>query len=420
MGAAAAAADGLGPLRRARGTAAQTSMLRWATATVVAGVLLGLAANALPATTPAATTVSEPLLSTADPGEIKHAFTALGDNLRGKNWTSVIHTMRDPRNRSYVVSSAMLCSLGLALFGHQLIRMWLFLGGFVSVAVAFYLFAPSVLPGTDVCCDPSTDKARVLISVGLGVLAGGVALWVLRVGVFLCGTCLGLGISLALRTALAHMHVFQSDVSFAMFYSAAALVGGLVALYKDKPIIIVVTAFGGAFAFFVGLGYFDQCAFVTIVTHVEAEVTSPRHPERLPRCVPPLAAGFVVLAVVGVLVQCGCAASVCASATGGGGTTGGGGGAGGRIGQAQNRRRRRRIKRELLSDDDLELKELLVKRYLKDELKRGDRDNRRAGRPGASGGSRRGGGRGTDGKRRVYRKRRADRGGAGGGSSSDS
>lgn len=52
-----------------------------------------------------------------------------------------------------------------------------------------------------------TEKAHLLISAGLGVFAGGVALWVLNVGIFLGGSCLGLVISLCARTTLAHMSV---------------------------------------------------------------------------------------------------------------------------------------------------------------------------------------------------------------------
>ena len=57
------------------------------------------------------------------------------------------------------------------------------------------------------CVSQGTEKEHVLISVGLGIFAGGVALWILKVGIFLGGSCLGLFISLAMRTSLAHMNV---------------------------------------------------------------------------------------------------------------------------------------------------------------------------------------------------------------------
>jgi len=140
----------------------------------------------------------------------------------------------------------------------------LFMGGFFSVAIAFYMFAPKFLAGTEVCCGPGTEKEHVLISLGLGLFAGGVALWVLKIGIFLGGSCLGLVVSFGLRTVLAHFDVFQTDESFAMFYFGAAIVGGLLALYKDKPIIIFLTSFGGAFAFFIGVGYFGEKTLVVL------------------------------------------------------------------------------------------------------------------------------------------------------------
>jgi hypothetical protein len=51
------------------------------------------------------------------------------------------------------------------------------------------------------------------------------------------------------------LQVFQSDESFALFYFGAALAGGLLALYKERPIIIFLTSFGGSFGVFVGVGY---------------------------------------------------------------------------------------------------------------------------------------------------------------------
>ena len=51
------------------------------------------------------------------------------------------------------------------------------------------------------------------------------------------------------------VQIFQSDESFALFYFGSALCGGMLALYKDRPIIIFLTAAGGAFGVFVGICY---------------------------------------------------------------------------------------------------------------------------------------------------------------------
>lgn len=144
------------------------------------------------------------------------------------------------------------------------------------------------------------------------------------------------------------LQVFQSDESFALFYFGAALAGGLLALYKERPIIIFLTSFGGSFGVFVGVGYvpitplaffsdhlciallrgdrqsnltfshhsvysvrvvceskrsrhmadcgdlnhlivvryFDDCHITSIITHVEEEVSTEQTPDDLPECVP--------------------------------------------------------------------------------------------------------------------------------------
>lgn len=132
---------------------------------------------------------------------------------------------------------------------HWLATEGLFVGGFVAVAAAFYIFGPKVIH-TKVCCGPGTENgmqrvatqdppapahshtgapsyrsqghsvkmavraspadlpswpccaALMGISVGLGVAGGVLALFILKAGLFLAGACLGLGVSLSLRSFL--------------------------------------------------------------------------------------------------------------------------------------------------------------------------------------------------------------------------
>ncbi len=120
---------------------------------------------------------------------------------------------------------------------------------------------------------------------------------------------LGLGASLLLRGVLVHWHVFQTSSQFALFYAGTALVGGCLALYHEKPIIIAVTSLSGAFVvtfgmvvcilvsfgciiallltYDQGIGYFVSCNFITLVTHVEdAMRTHPPQIAPLPQCGP--------------------------------------------------------------------------------------------------------------------------------------
>lgn len=290
------------------------------------------------------------------------------EGLANENWTRVVEQIEDPANRSYVVSMGMLMCLGLTLYGHQLIKLWLFLGGFVSVAAAFYIFAPSAFE-TDICCGPGTEKAHVIISLCLGVVAGVVCLWILNIGIFLCGTCFGLGVAITSRTFLAQLHVFQTQEQFAMFYVGCALAGGIFALYKERPIIICVTSFGGAFGFFVGVGYFEQCHFWKFAVFAEHEVAGSGHTESLgesdslPECVLLLASLYVILAIIGILVQC---RLVCRRSNEDSSgklteTRAKNGGALGRYSHV----------------DDIELREMLVKSYIKNEARKRNKRSRR-------------------------------------------
>eukprot|EP00038_Savillea_parva_P008739 m.178842 g.178842 ORF g.178842 m.178842 type:complete len:475 (+) comp14634_c0_seq1:82-1506(+) len=291
------------------------------------------------------------------------SLVPLTTSIRAANWSGIVQQIKDPHNRSYLVSCGILFCLGLTTYGHRLLKLWLFLGGFISVAVGFYFFAPKMLSGTQVCCGAGTEKEHVLISVGLGIFAGGVALWILKVGIFLGGSCLGLFISLAMRTSLAHMNVFQSEESFALFYFGAALVGGMVALYKDRPIIIALTAFGGAFGVVAGVGYFDDCDFSAVITHVEQEVASERTPGDLPQCIPVHVGMYFALAIAGMAIQCGCVPCLADPPAESSSKTND-------RGASYLPVSKTRSGGLLQSDEEMELKELLVRNYIRDEAKR--------------------------------------------------
>ena len=52
------------------------------------------------------------------------------------------------------------------------------------------------------------------------------------------------------------------------------MLGGVLAVYKERPIIILATAFGGSFGLFICIGYFNECPFIDTITHVEEQVES--------------------------------------------------------------------------------------------------------------------------------------------------
>ena len=227
------------------------------------------------------------------------------DAIKHQNWTHIATQLRNPANRGYAMVLLMIGSLWLSLFGKTHIKTWLFLGGFASVAISFYLSSPQFLDFDFCCVDDDTQETRVILSVVFGLITGGLAILTLKVGVFLTGTCLGLGFSLAIRTTLAHMHVFQSELSFAMFYAGCAVLGGIVALYKDQPVIALATSLGGSLGVFIGVGHFAECPFLSVITHVEKEVEhhATKTPESLPQCAIIQGACFLILFIATSLFQ---------------------------------------------------------------------------------------------------------------------
>eukprot|EP00054_Salpingoeca_dolichothecata_P017033 m.101211 g.101211 ORF g.101211 m.101211 type:complete len:417 (+) comp22274_c0_seq1:252-1502(+) len=225
-------------------------------------------------------------------------------SLTSANWTSVIRSIRSPSNRGYVVGMSMVASLTLCIAGYRLIKIWLFLGGFISLAAAFYFLSPNVFQ-TTFCCGENTEEAHLLISAVCGLVGGVLALWILKIGVFLTGSCLGLAASLALRSIIGHLHLFQTDLAFAVFYACSGLSGGIIALYKEKPVIVTITALFGSFAFFLGVGFFAQCNFMAVIQRVEQSIDGRvgLHPTPLEKCHRILAGCFLALTCVGIFFQ---------------------------------------------------------------------------------------------------------------------
>ncbi|EGD72907.1 hypothetical protein PTSG_04636 [Salpingoeca rosetta] len=168
-------------------------------------------------------------------------------DVKNANWTAWVARVRDPANRSYVVAVAMCADLAVIFAGYDFLRLWLFMGGFVTAAGTFFFFSPEVLD-FDMCCGPGTENARAVVSVVLGLLAGAMALWVLRAGIFLTGSCLGLVLSLFIKGFLTRVGV--SNIS------------------ADTIALVYVV---------VGLGYYQHCHFTEVIEVVHEHL---RHHDR--------------------------------------------------------------------------------------------------------------------------------------------
>lgn len=84
------------------------------------------------------------------------------------------------------------------------------------------------------------------------------------------------------------------------------MIFGLLALYKEKPVIVGTTALLGAFAFFVGVGYYQGCNFFAVAELLEHNIERPLDNSEqieLDECDRVLAFGWLFMASLGVLLQ---------------------------------------------------------------------------------------------------------------------
>eukprot|EP00049_Salpingoeca_infusionum_P008804 m.145149 g.145149 ORF g.145149 m.145149 type:complete len:138 (+) comp14137_c0_seq16:587-1000(+) len=97
------------------------------------------------------------------------------------------------------------------------------------------------------------DAARHIVSLVLAILGAVFSVWILKVGIFLTGSCLGLATVVCLRQLLEVLHVVTlTHSSVALVYVCAATGFGVGALYFERPIIIAVSATAGSFLFCAG------------------------------------------------------------------------------------------------------------------------------------------------------------------------
>eukprot|EP00730_Choanoeca_flexa_P003735 TRINITY_DN11492_c0_g1_i4.p1 TRINITY_DN11492_c0_g1~~TRINITY_DN11492_c0_g1_i4.p1 ORF type:complete len:415 (+),score=81.55 TRINITY_DN11492_c0_g1_i4:114-1358(+) len=221
------------------------------------------------------------------------------------NWTAVVTSIRNPANQGYFVSLAMIASVVLAIFGYRFIRVWLFLGGFISAAATFYIWSPSVID-TSFCCGKGTDANKVNISLMLGIIVGMVALWILKIGIFLTGASCGLAAALGARSLLGHWVAFSDHGNFAAIYLLASIICGFLALYVEKPIIVATTSFIGSFFFCAGIGYFRSCNFLQVAAVLEHDVIEPLRQDdvvKLPPCDHILVVVWLLLSVLAMIAQ---------------------------------------------------------------------------------------------------------------------
>jgi hypothetical protein len=108
-----------------------------------------------------------------------------------------------------------------------------------------------------------THKDLIYLSIVLlmAVLGGLLFLFLWKAGIFVLGGLFGFLISNSLLQIDVISNLFYQEVFRLLFIAAFALVVGIIALYIQKYLIIISSAFVGSFAVFIGIDYFVQSGF---------------------------------------------------------------------------------------------------------------------------------------------------------------
>ena len=140
----------------------------------------------------------------------------------------------------YYIMAAVAIGLIECFFGYRILRFLLGILGFIAGAVVFGSLGYELSKGSE------------LISIAAGIaggLAGAFIMYTLYiVGVFAIGAALG-------YMTATYVFGILNATPLMILLVVAAVVGGLLAALLQKPMIILATAFGGAYAAVTGVAY---------------------------------------------------------------------------------------------------------------------------------------------------------------------
>ncbi|PIA16546.1 hypothetical protein COEREDRAFT_8334 [Coemansia reversa NRRL 1564] len=161
---------------------------------------------------------------------------------------------------SGIVAGIVLIVIGFFFnyFGYRLVKVLIFLAGFCVVGgLVLYAEYSIRAPLED-------EKGRQLwylaIAAILGVVAGGILLFLYKVGVAFVGALGGFALAswiLSMRSG----GVIHSDIGRILFIVGLVIVGIVAALFLQRPAIIVASSIWGSYMLFVGIDCFARTGF---------------------------------------------------------------------------------------------------------------------------------------------------------------
>lgn len=154
------------------------------------------------------------------------------------------------------VSAAIAIGLGLVVcfLGYRLLRPTMFVCGFLAGALAVGTLIEKNF------ADESWEPTGVWVGFVLGGFVSGVlVVMIYTAGIFLIGCVAGVLLAIALNTSFAYK-IYPSEplLVLVVLMIILGLLGGMLALKLERPIIIVATSLVGAALTVTGVGYYGK------------------------------------------------------------------------------------------------------------------------------------------------------------------
>lgn len=195
-------------------------------------------------------------------------------------------------NKSYIGYSnpagvLVLSVLGLIVWilGYRLVKPIVIVAAFVFAGVGFYSLSPDVFDAEFCCGGNHSLEVRISISIICGLLAGALACYVYKIGVFCMGCIVGWALSIVVATFFVSRYL-QSDLAYYGIYGATGLLFGILAVWLEKVFIVIATSLIGSLMFLLGLDHYCRTAFTILIKQIlfktkDAFSQAANHPARV-------------------------------------------------------------------------------------------------------------------------------------------
>ena len=190
------------------------------------------------------------ILNNVVPAAVGDAGTSISDASVGAFEAAKIF-LRE--HASHFVMAGVPAGLIVCFYGYFVLYPIIFLLGFCVGAFVSYFAVTSLVSSVE---PTSFNWIPVLFAFIGGICLGLVAIYLIQFGIFLIGAALGVVTSLAIDSIVLVMRPDRPAYMLYLSMAALGVIFGLVALRKQNELLVVFTAFFGAFVFLYGIGFF--------------------------------------------------------------------------------------------------------------------------------------------------------------------